>query len=1081
MNNKQIGLVIAGCKGGYRLLCSNGVVDTQEEEISRTLSDIRSVIRINRNHLTLYALEFTSQYKVYSVYRSCNDNGSGAFVNIVVYVPHETRIDKIRELLDNMIEYYFKEYVNPLHGTYYPGTYDNINPFSDILQSAEINEETRHFTHRRSKQDDTPSFYIYNDVSEVDRLFESPYRKEFFDCQEVMFMSRTIYESGLDSFSFNREANIITHLSEQEQMPVLCLNCKDVTELRINNIDRNKNGQHSVNLSTDRLSVSVKYRYCHEVTIQGLVSDLLDKGELKLDKDTKTISLGYIEKKYQKYGVGFTFNGGSVPNGLIEIHSDKGDVCAVSDSRVSLSGEWLENEWTICVQPLLGSQNKLVCVSKFKPLDYVNKELNIKLQKFIFDVSVTGSVKGDVFVNVSGIKDPINVGRLKNNSRVELYLPIEIDLKSTEFDPSSPEVELKFDWDSRVLSLNCKVLEYQLVLLPQVKGMLLDWDFKIKNISKKKSKILGGEVVKISPDEDVSRGNLSINGRKFDFKIDEDKILPRLVYIDNPDEVSYKYTTVDSDGNRIVEKPKHSAFFPDGSARKIEATGADVNEEIVDGFTVCRLSRNNSAEKSAKRIGSNKPEQSDIKVTFIGCEGLFYSTLISRNRRACSQQSVTLNSDSEQITVYDKRDGGKRKCVVRYNGEYSELEQNENVKNGFAVNHVKNTCTVEYRKSNKNLLIILVAALAVVLLSVAAFFVIRLIKEGNDPADKSIVMTVEVKLAEKPDLGEKIKNVVIPGVDTTKIATVVNQDGKYVINVYWNKKAANKGYSTLLGKDVKIILEQNEFSNSWGTEISNDLSGISKTLERSASQPIKNTLEVQTPFQKAYSELKSTSTTMGVWKELLDTYCRVDDRFINKEAIDIILKDASRADDEEGGKGFLDIFKDYEQFPAYLEVSESENERMLEDSINRLQKEGEKKWMDLLSNCTKDKVDDFYNWFDTCVERSEIVEKLKSHPKFTYTLWKKSIELYKEFFAADSKNTPDEKYDALSNLYKNNKQYIGDRFPENHKKVFWAYSRHRDAFNYLYTKCGYGIQFVAPISGNALNEIELKDKEGKYK
>ena len=168
MNNKQIGLVIAGCKGGYRLLCSNGVADTQGEEISRTLSDIRSVIRINRNHLTLYALEFTSQYKVYSVYRSCNDNGSGAFVNIVVYVPHETRIDKIRELLDNMIEYYFKEYVNPLHGTYYPGTYDNINPFSDILQSAEINEETRHFTHRRSKQDDTPSFYIYNDVSEVD-------------------------------------------------------------------------------------------------------------------------------------------------------------------------------------------------------------------------------------------------------------------------------------------------------------------------------------------------------------------------------------------------------------------------------------------------------------------------------------------------------------------------------------------------------------------------------------------------------------------------------------------------------------------------------------------------------------------------------------------------------------------------------------------------------------------------------------------------------------------------------------------------------------------------------------------------
>ncbi|MBQ9721953.1 MAG: hypothetical protein IJV84_00320 [Bacteroidales bacterium] len=1067
MNNKQIGLVIAGCKGGYRLLCSNGVVDTQEEEISRTLSDIRSVIRINRNHLTLYALEFTSQYKVYSVYRSCNDNGSGAFVNIVVYVPHETRIDKIRELLDNMIEYYFKEYVNPLHGTYYPGTYDNINPFSDILQSAEINEETRHFTHRRSKQDDTPSFYIYNDVSEVDRLFESPYRKEFFDCQEVMFMSRTIYESGLDSFSFNREANIITHLSEQEQMPVLCLNCKDVTELRINNIDRNKNGQHSVNLSTDRLSVSVKYRYCHEVTIQGLVSDLLDKGELKLDKDTKTISLGYIEKKYQKYGVGFTFNGGSVPNGLIEIHSDKGDVCAVSDSRVSLSGEWLENEWTICVQPLLGSQNKLVCVSKFKPLDYVNKELNIKLQKFIFDVSVTGSVKGDVFVNVSGIKDPINVGRLKNNSRVELYLPIEIDLKSTEFDPSSPEVELKFDWDSRVLSLNCKVLEYQLVLLPQVKGMLLDWDFKIKNISKKKSKILGGEVVKISPDEDVSRGNLSINGRKFDFKIDEDKILPRLVYIDNPDEVSYKYTTVDSDGNRIVEKPKHSAFFPDGSARKIEATGADVNEEIVDGFTVCRLSRNNSAEKSAKRIGSNKPEQSDIKVTFIGCDGLFYSTLISRNRRACSQQSVTLNSDSEQITVYDKRDGGKRKCVVRYNGEYSELEQKENVKNGFTINHVKNTCTVEYKKSNKNLLIILVAALAVALLSVAAFFVIRLIKEGNDPADKSIVMTVEVKLAKKPDLGEKIKSVEISGVDT-KIATVENENGKYVINVYWNKKTANKGYSTLLSKDVKITLEHGEFTKSWDTKISQDLSGISKTWTQSASQPIKNTLEVQTLFQKAYSEhIESTSTTMGEWKELLDTYCRVDEMFINEEAINIILTDASLA--AGSGKDFLDIFKDYEQFSAYSAVSESEDARMLETRITDLQKEGEKMWKKLQSNCTKNEVDTFETWFITYVLESDISDELKRHKDFPYTKYNTGINLYKEFFNARS-------YNELAKHYRENKNDIQRYFTYDQERIYWAYTCEDKAFSDLYST--YGIQFVNPIKDNMYEAI-LRNYDNK--
>ena len=1003
MNRKQIGLVIAGCKGGYRLLCSNGVVDTREEEISRTLSDIRSAIRINRNHLTLYALEFTSQYKVYSVYRSCNDNGSGAFVNIVVYVPHETRIDKVRELLDNMIEYYFKEYVNPLHGTYYPGTYDNINPFSDILQSAEIKEETRRFTHRRSKQDDTPGFYIYNDVSEVDRLFESPYRKEFFDCQEVMFMSRTIYESGLDSFSFNREANIITHLSEQEQMPVLCLDCQEVTELRINDINRDKNGQHSVNLSTDRLSVSVKYRYCREVKIQGLVSDLLDKGELKLDINTKTISLGYIVKQYQNYGIGFTVNGGFAPDGLVEIHSDKGDVCTVSDSRVSLSGEWLENEWTICVQPLLGSQNKLVCICKFKPLDYVNKELDIKLQKFMFNVSVTGSVKGDVFVNVSGIKNPINVGRLKNNSRVTLYLPKEIDLKSTEFDPSSPEVELKFDWDNRVLSLNCKVLEYQLELLPQVKGMLLDWDFKINNISKKKSKILGGEVIKISPDEDISSGNLLINGRLFDFTIDEDKILPCLVYVDDPDEVSYKFTAVGSDGNRIVEKSKHSDFFPDGRARKIEATGADVNEETVDGFTVCKLNRNHLSEKSANRTGSVKSEKSDIKVTFIGCEGLFYSTLISRNRRACSQQPVTLNSDSEQIAVYDKQDGGKRKCVVKYNGKYSESDQKENEKNGFTVNHVKNTCTVEYKKSNKNLLVILATTLAIVLLGVAAFFVTRLIITKNDPvditkndpADKSTVMTVEVKLAEEPDLAEKITKVEVPGVDND-IAAVIVKDDAFFIDVYWNQKAARKAYGSL--SEINIKLNSGSLTTKIDDNIKHNLAEIDKERVKSDYfTPRKETLVVESPFQEAYKEVsQKSSPQFSDWNNLLEKYCKE-----NASARDTILRKAKEiggpTPNEDFLKQYLETFNSYSESSSYKEVEEELNKknesarvaelkRVAEDYINKLKSD----------DCDSNLVDAFKTWWDNGeFEKNDLGENL-------YLKCRNSRKAYVDFFNADS-------------------------------------------------------------------------------
>lgn len=1060
MNNKQIGLVIAGCKGGYRLLCSNGVVDTREEEISRTLSDIRFAIRINRNHLTLYALEFTSQYKVYSVYRSCNDNGSGAFVNIVVYVPHETRIYKIRELLDNMIEYYFKEYVNPLHGTYYPGTYDNINPFSDILQSAEIKEETRRFTHRCSKQDDTPGFYIYNDVSEVDRLFESPYRKEFFDCQEVMFMSRTIYESGLDSFSFNREANIITHLSEQEQMPVLCLNCQEVTELLINDINRDKNGQHSVNLSTDRLLLSVKYRYCSEVTIQGLVSDLLDKGELKLDINTKTISLGNIVKQYQNYRIGFTVNGDSTPNGLVEIHSDKGMV-EVSDSTVSLSGEWLENEWTILVQPLLGSQNKLVPVGKFKPKNYLKEKLDIKLQKFMFNVSVTGSVKGDVFVNVTGLKDPINVGRLKNNSGVTLYLPKEIDLKSTEFDPSSPEVELKFDWDSRVLSLICKVLEYQLELLPQVKEMLLDWDFKINNNSKKKLKLLGGEVVKISPDEDISSGKLLINGRLFDFTIDEDKILPCLVYIDDPDEVSYKYTAVGPDGNKIVEKTKHSAFFPDGSAREIEATGADVNEETVDGFTVCKLSKNHLSEKCVNRTGPVKSEKSDIKVTFIGCDGLFYSTRMSRNRRACSQQSVTLNSDSEKIEVYDKPDGGKRKCVVKYNSNYSESDQKENEKNGFTVKHIKNTCTVEYKKSNKNLLIIFVAALAIAL---TALLVSHLVKTDNSLESK-VIMSIEVKLAENPDLGEKIDDIRIAD---NKIAGVTDKDGKYHIEVYWNQKAARNKYESLskilIYLNPTFKLETKLFDDN---NIQSRLTEINKDLVKSESfTPRKETFVVTSTFQNDYN-VASQKDSLSVWKSLLEQYCKD-----NSLARDIILRKAKEiggpTPTEDFLKQYLEEFETYSESSSYKEVEGELNKRNESARVTELRHVAKDYITRLKSdNCDLPLVNEFNKWWDDGNFQKENLDTY-------YWPCRNSRKAYNDFFNAKS-------HKDFSDIY--NDENMRKTFSDKQQDVLYALSfneKSHDNFNdhLIYKKNGENVKgFKALIDLN----IQRSAVERTYK
>lgn len=58
--NDNIGLIISGCKGGYRVICSNNVVEYTDPTIANAICDFRGFIRFNLTKLNVYSLEFTS-------------------------------------------------------------------------------------------------------------------------------------------------------------------------------------------------------------------------------------------------------------------------------------------------------------------------------------------------------------------------------------------------------------------------------------------------------------------------------------------------------------------------------------------------------------------------------------------------------------------------------------------------------------------------------------------------------------------------------------------------------------------------------------------------------------------------------------------------------------------------------------------------------------------------------------------------------------------------------------------------------------------------------------------------------------
>lgn len=213
----QIAIVAWGCKGGCRTFCDNRVVDVLAPNIRTTLKDIRSFITISKPAMDFYALEYTTQYKVFTQYRSSNDSGNGAFIAFTLMVPHKVKVRGMRTLLNEMMKDYFKEYMNPLNFSPLSGKYDDINKYISILRQHEqdIVPDVSHYSYAASVQDDRPRLVVYDDVSAVDDYFESPYRPEFFSCQEVMFLSSDLYNNQSKyEVRFQVEPVVIANVSD---------------------------------------------------------------------------------------------------------------------------------------------------------------------------------------------------------------------------------------------------------------------------------------------------------------------------------------------------------------------------------------------------------------------------------------------------------------------------------------------------------------------------------------------------------------------------------------------------------------------------------------------------------------------------------------------------------------------------------------------------------------------------------------------------------------------------------------------------------------------------------------------------
>ena len=192
---KQIGLHIWGIRGGFESFCHTDNIDIKTPEIANTWDniDIREIVNVSNLSVRFYALEFTPNYKVFTIYRPEKDayGRPGACMATTLYVPHALKINNILDLLKQISDTYHKDHYdafgNPNNAPDYIQVYlEIVKNFAGNIVREEVVRPWE-----SSAQDRMPCLLPFSSLDVVAKFFATPYRNEFKLHQEVMFWDVT--------------------------------------------------------------------------------------------------------------------------------------------------------------------------------------------------------------------------------------------------------------------------------------------------------------------------------------------------------------------------------------------------------------------------------------------------------------------------------------------------------------------------------------------------------------------------------------------------------------------------------------------------------------------------------------------------------------------------------------------------------------------------------------------------------------------------------------------------------------------------------------------------------------------------
>lgn len=186
--SNNIGIVITGCRRDFGVIADNNVVNLNDSSISKVLTDIRKHVLVHKTYVDFYSIEYISNYCVFTGYRSSKDLGRDGYIAVTLFVDSSHSVVHVSDLLKELLDCYFKEYMNPL--TWEPVANKNV----DIkwLQQIVDKYEVVSLAHVSDIIPGEPRYIVYDSDEKLNSYLEETFRCDFIHWQKVYYLSKTV-------------------------------------------------------------------------------------------------------------------------------------------------------------------------------------------------------------------------------------------------------------------------------------------------------------------------------------------------------------------------------------------------------------------------------------------------------------------------------------------------------------------------------------------------------------------------------------------------------------------------------------------------------------------------------------------------------------------------------------------------------------------------------------------------------------------------------------------------------------------------------------------------------------------------